>query len=375
MAFHGFDLERGQSIWENRVSINLSESGVHPASLDDLRAMGLELSALNALPLVYIQTNGTVHLREAIARLYPGAAADQIEVTNGTSEANYIVMQTLLADGGGLLFQTPNYLQVSGIAENLGGAVHTFSLQHAENWAPDWEAFEAGLKQKPRAIYVSNPNNPTGYVLSEDEMNRIVRGAESVGAYVIADEVYQGAEWSGDPSPTFWGRGERVIVTSGLSKAYGLPGLRIGWVVGPKDIVDQCWAWHDYTSISPGTLSDRVARFAVHPETRMKLFARGRQYMGANKDLFEAWLLPFEDLIEYHAPRAGAYAFVKYNAEIASLALSELLRERHGVFIVPGSWMGAEHFLRVGLGGERESFQRALELIAPAFRALQAARV
>ncbi len=372
MPFKTFELERGQSIWENRVDINLTESGVHPLSLAELAAMGLDLAELERLPLVYVQTNGTPALREAIAALYPGATAEHVEVTNGTSEANYVLSHALFETPGELLFQTPNYLQVSGLVENLGMKVRTFSLRAENKWAPDWDEFERGLNERTRAIYISNPNNPTGSVLSEDAMDRIVRAAQKVGAYIIADEVYQGAEWGDTITPSFWGRGDNVVVASGLSKAYGLPGLRIGWVVGPPGIVEKCWAHHDYTSIAPGTLGDYIARFVVRPETRRKLFEHGRAHMGANRVLFEKWIAGFGGSLEFTPPAAGAFAFVKYHSPAPSVALTTSLREKHGVFLVPGAWMGMEGFLRFGLGGLKEPFERGLSLIRPDIMALRA---
>ena len=371
MAFNIFELERGQSIWENLVDINLTESGVHPLSLVELGQLGLDLDALVRMPLAYIQTNGTIALREAIAAHYPGTTADNVEVTNGTSEANYVLGHALFERPGELLIQTPNYLQVGGLVANLGMKVRTFSLRSEKAWETNWDEFDSGLNSNTRAIYISNPNNPTGAVLSEEAMNRLVRSAAKVGAYVIADEIYQGAEWGDTITPSFWGRGDNVIVTSGLSKAYGLPGLRIGWVVGPRELVDRCWAHHDYTSIGPGTLSDYIAQFAVQPANRRKLFEHGRAHIGANREGFEKWIASFGGFLEFTPPAAGAFAFVKYNSPAPSIPMTTTWREKHGVFVVPGAWMGMEGHLRFGLGGLREPFERGLALITPDIRALQ----
>ena len=116
-------------------------------------------------------------------------------------------------------------------------------------------------------MYLSNPNNPSGSVLSDDAMKRIVERCEEMGAYLLADEVYLGAELDGARTPSFWGMSDQVIVTSGLSKAYGIPGVRIGWIVGPQDVVSTCWSQHDYLTIGPNKLSDVVARIAVHRRT------------------------------------------------------------------------------------------------------------
>lgn len=361
MSFVTFDLERGQSLWENVVEFNLSESGVHPLSLRELEGFGLDLDEILETPLAYVQTNGTPELRGAIAELYPGSTADGIEVVNGTSEANYLAAGLLMEDGGGLLAEVPNYLQVAGLARNLGVEVATFPLRPDEGWRPDWEAFEKGLADAPRLVYVSHPNNPTGYILDDDEQQRIVAGVERAGAWLLADEVYRGAELNGVESASFWGRSDRVLVTSGLSKAYGLPGARIGWIVTSEAIAGACWARHDYTTIAPGALSDRIARFAVRPEIRTRLFERARSYMVPNRDLFQEWVASQQGRVSYRAPEAGAYAFVSYHLPISSVALCDRLRQVHDVLVVPGTWMGMEGTVRIGLGTPRAVLQAGLE--------------
>ena len=212
-------------------------------------------------PLGYSQSNGTIELRERIAAMYPGATINHVEVTNGTSEANYILALTLLRAGDVVALQVPNYLQLWGVPRSLGATVERFELERVDGtWEVDWEAFERAVTPKTRFVYITNPNNPTGAVLSRKAMSRIVKRIEQMGAYLIADEVYQGAELEGDRTPSFWGMSDRVIVTSGLSKAYGIPGVRIGWMVGPPEIIASCWTQHDYITICPNKISDHIAQ-------------------------------------------------------------------------------------------------------------------
>ncbi len=254
MKMPTFEMERMQSTWEHVVEFDLSESGVQPISLRDLREMGLDMNELETTPLGYSQTNGTIQLRRALCEHYPGATIDHVQVTNGTSEANYLACLTLLREGDEVVVQAPNYMQVFGIPPALGATVKSFPLRADRSWEPDWDEFERALSSKTRIIYVSNPNNPTGSILSSGAMERLVEAAESVDAYLVSDEVYQGAEFDGRLTPSFWGMSDRVIVTSGLSKAFGIPGIRIGWIVAPPKIVAECWAQHDYITIAPNKL-------------------------------------------------------------------------------------------------------------------------
>src|SRR2546421_11034864 len=121
---------------------------------------------------------------------------------------------------------------MSGVARSLGADVRPFRLRTGASWEPDWAEFERAVTPKTRLLYLSNPNNPTGSVLSDAAMRRIVDRCQQTGTWLLSDEVYLGAE-IGDPrTRSFWGMGDRVIVTSGLSKADGIPGVRIGGIVG-----------------------------------------------------------------------------------------------------------------------------------------------
>src|SRR5215831_17792685 len=274
MAIELFEMERMQSTWENLVEYDMSESGVRPLTLRELVAMGFDLDEFLDQPLGYSQSNGTIPLRERIATTYPGATVDQVEVTNGTSEANYLVSLSLLRPGDGFGMELPNYMQMPGVARSLGADVRSFRLLQARDWEPDWDEFDRVLSSRPRLVYISNPNNPTGTILSESAMARIAARCEAAGTWLLADEVYLGAEIDRPRTPSFWGMSDRVIVTSGLSKAYGIPGVRIGWIVAPVQLTEECWSQHDYLTIGPNKMSDRIARVAVEAVNRERCYAR-----------------------------------------------------------------------------------------------------
>src|ERR1700760_3487047 len=172
MPIELFEMERMQSTWENIVDYDLSESGVRPLTLRELVAMGFDLESFLDVPLGYSQSNGTIELRQAIARPYPAASIEQVEVTNGTSEANYLIALSQIAPGDVVAMQVPNYMQMWGVAHSLGAEVQTFRLRTEAGWEPDWEEFERAVTPKTVLLYLSNPNNPTGSVLSDAALRR-----------------------------------------------------------------------------------------------------------------------------------------------------------------------------------------------------------
>jgi aspartate/methionine/tyrosine aminotransferase len=368
MKIEKFEMERMQSTWENLVEMDMSESGVRPVSLRELAEMGLDLDAILNMPLGYSQSNGTIALRERLAALYPGATADHIEVTNGTSEANYLLALTLLRDGDQVALEVPNYMQYGGVPQSCGAELRPFRLQLDRGWEPDWDEFDRAVTEKTRLVYISNPNNPTGSILSEEAMRRIVARCEQAGAYLLADEVYLGAEIYGERTRSFWGMSDRVIVTSGLSKAYGIPGVRIGWIVGPKDVVAECWSQHDYITIGPNKISDAVACVAVEAGNREKLYSRTRGILQHNLPAMREWVGSFGGFLAFREPQAGALCLVRYHSPTPSYELCERVRVNQSVLIVPGVHLGLEGHLRIWLGGKPEFLAEGLRRIGEELR-------
>ena len=366
MRFEPFAMERFQSIWEHQVAWNVSESGVEPLRLEELAMDAADREDVLRQPLAYTQTNGTVELRGLIADLYPGASAQHVQVTNGGAEANFITLLHLVQPGDEIVMMTPNYMQAPGVARALGADVREWRLRmngELTRWEPDFAALEALVTARTRVIFLCTPNNPTGCRLTAEELDRIGAIAARAGAWVISDEIYRGAELDAVESPSMWGRSDRVIVTCGLSKAYGLPGLRIGWVVAPPEITEALWAVHDYTTIAPGALSDRLARVALAPAGRARLLARTRGIIRANYPLLRSWLEKRKGF-SHVAPEAGAIAYVKYAHPINSTELVERLRVEQSVLVVPGDHFAMDGYLRIGFGSHPEFLVGALKRIA-----------
>ena len=371
MKIETFEMERMQSTWENLVDYDLSESGVRPLTLRELMAMGFDLESFLDVPLGYSQSNGTLELREALTKIYPGASVDHIEVTNGTSEANYLVALSQVRAGDGFAMETPNYMQLWGVPRSLGAEARTFRLRPEAAWEPDWDEFDRAVSKGTRLVYVSNPNNPTGSILSDDAMRRMVSRCEETGAYLLADEVYQGAEVSRPRAKSFWGMSDRVIVTSGLSKAWGIPGVRIGWIVGPPKIIAECWTQHDYLTIGPEqTLGPPRAHRGDARKIARSVTRGTRAVLNTNLEIAREWVLRFGAFLEWREPEAGAIALIKYKASIPSVELCEGIRVRQSTLVVPGKQLGVEGYVRIWLGAREDYLREGLRRIGEEFRAL-----
>ena len=372
--FQPFVMERMMSKWENVVDYNLSESGVHPMTLGELLAMdGKSPDALADVDFDYPQANGTVELRRNIARYYPGAGPDNVLVTVGAAEANYLALQTLLDPGDEVVIMMPNYMQVWGVAMNYGLRVKTFKLLEAEGWAPDLAELERVVGPETKLIAVCNPNNPTGRIMTEAEMSAVVATAERVGAWILADEVYAGAErQTDDEAPSFYGRAERVIAVGSMSKAYGLPGLRIGWAVGPAGTLDEMWARHEYTTISTTMLSNKLTAIALSEAVRPQILARTRKFIRDGYPVLEEWMRSHGNTFSVVPPEAAAIAFVRYHIDINSTQLVERIRDDKSVLIVPGDHFGLDNYVRISYGLPHDYLTAGLDRIHEAIMELGA---
>jgi aspartate/methionine/tyrosine aminotransferase len=359
MHIDEFRLERTQSLWENRVRYNLTESGLHPYALRDLLSAE-EQAQLLGLSLGYGWTNGAVELRQAIAALYAERTADNVLVTNGSAEANFILVWSLLEPGDAIIYMLPNYMQIHGIANSLGATITPLYLREELRWAPDLDQLEHLLTPRTRMISICHPNNPTGATLGPEEMQRLVTFARRHGLYLHADEIYRGAEMAGEELPSFADLYEKAIVTSGLSKAMGLPGLRIGWLLGPPDIVAAAWHRKDYTSITTTITSEFVATRVLEPARRRVVLDRGKAVLRGNLATLQQWVAGLGGLLSFIPPRAGGMAFLRYGLARNSTELCDSLREAQSVFLVPGDCYGMDRYVRIGIGVEPATLRGGL---------------
>ena len=363
MKFPSFDLERIQSIYENSVEINLTESGIEPLSLKELMNPK-ELEELLNLPLGYGYTQGTPLLRQRISNLYEGADENNVLVTSGSSEAIFLSALLTVSKDDRVVMMTPNYLSFNGVAEALGAEVDYVPLLKKEKWEWDLDCLDEAVSDKTKVISVCNPNNPTGSVLNLEQMLKIVEIAGRVGAYLLVDEVYIGAELGSNLTKSFLGMYEKTIVTSGLSKSYAHPGLRIGWIISGKRFVEEAWAIKDYTTIASSSLSQHIATKVLEPETITKLRSRTKVLLNKNLETFSKWILPYSNHLSFLKPEAGGFAFVEYDMDINSTDLVHDLRKNEGVFIVPGDSFGIDKYFRIGLGHESIGFSKGLDLLS-----------
>lgn len=370
MKIPRFEMERIQCLYENEVKFNLSESGVLPLRLDELLPDADQRAALAAERLCYPHSKGRARLRQNIAAFHGVGDDESVTCTNGGSEANYMTLWGLVDKTDRVAFMIPNYMQGFGIGTIYGRKVDTYrlALQKGDTgdleWRLDLDSLNRAVKPNTKVIVVTNPNNPTGAVLNDAEMDAIVAAADRVGAWLVADEIYRGAEVAGPLTPSFAGRYDKVIVTGGLSKAFGLPGLRTGWIVAPPKLIRHLVQYHDYLTLTPGFLSDYLADIVMEPARRNKILERTRSIIRTNLPHLEKWLASHDETFEYARPRGGAICMIRYRLPISSERLYNHFRQKCSVLVTPAAHFGITgKYFRVGFGYELAHFMAGLKTL------------
>tara|TARA_S200000501_G_scaffold175815_1_gene165503 strand:+ start:12487 stop:13596 length:1110 start_codon:yes stop_codon:yes gene_type:complete len=360
MKFKIFELERNQSLHENDVDYNLSESGVHPLKLSEILFTN-ELKEIVEKELSYGYTNGSPKLRDLIAKMYGTPfSRDNVLITSGSAEANFLSVMTQLDRGDELIYMLPNYPQIMGLAKSFGIKLKPLQLKENLDWQWDVNELNSMVTKKTKMIAVCNPNNPTGSIMNAEVMDGIIDICKETDSWLLSDEVYRGAELNGVECRSFAGATNKTIVNSGLSKAYSLPGLRLGWTIGSKDYINKAWAFHDYTVINVATLSDWVACKIMEKNRRKDILNRTKSHLNRNIDILCNWSKDFSQLI-IKRPQAAAIVFAKLNTHAKSEDFVNDLRNQKSVMLTAGKWHGLEGYIRIGYGVPEDYLKLALK--------------
>ncbi len=356
-------LERFFAQWEFVTKYILCASDVEPYSLRELLALADEDSAArwDGLTLGYTETCGHPVLREAIAGLYENISADGIVVCGGgAAEALFLVANVLLEPGAHAVVMAPAFEPLYRVAEALGAEVTLVPLKAGTGWALDLDAVRHAIRPRTRVIAINFPHNPTGALLDHDLFRELVTLAEERGITLLSDEVYRFMEF--DPAcrlPAAADVSTRAISVGVMSKAYGLAGLRIGWLASAdQDLLRRITAIKDYTSVCSSAPSEILALIALRNHDLV--VDRCMHIVVGNLARIDAFFDRWKEIFEWVRPEGGTVAFPRLNASMpVDQFVSELVRQE-GVLLLPGGFFGDQaNRFRVGLG--RRTLSAALE--------------
>jgi aspartate/methionine/tyrosine aminotransferase len=348
--------------YEFSTPYQLCNSDCETVTVAELLALaGVAPEALGALSLGYTETQGDPALREAIAATYATVKAEEVVVLGSPVEGIYLAARALLAPGDEVITLTPAYDALINVFEHVTGAarVKKWAFKPTETgWRLDFGELRALLTPETKVVVVNFPHNPTGFLPARAELEELARIAEEAGVWLFYDEMYHGLFHSGSAAlPSAADVTERAVVLSGLSKSYGLPGLRSGWlVIRDKALRERVMNWKYYTSICPPAPSEFLARAAL--QAREQLVARSIAQIEQNLIVAGAFFERWPDLFRWRPPQAGSTALVEIEVPSAT-ALAEEVAAEAGVLIHPAVTLGGnDQQMRMGFG--RAGFAEAL---------------
>ena len=366
MYIEPFKVEMWMNEWETRCTYNLAETCVASITIEELLALSGgsadDLSGLLSMKLTYGDIEGSPRLRTAIANLYTNQCAENITVTHGTIAANMLVHKAIVEPDDHVLSIVPTYQQHYSIPKSIQADVTTLALREEDGFLPNLKALKASVKPNTKLIAFTNPNNPTGALIERPMLEDMVDIADSVGAYLLCDEVYRGTAQVGDGmSPSIVDLYSKGISTAGMSKVFSLAGLRVGWVIAPQEVREQVLIHRDYDTISVGMINDHFAAIAL--EHADKVLARSHEITRGNLALLEAWIAK-EPKVSWVKPRAGTTAMLKLNIPVTAREFCIDLVTKTGVMLTPGDAFDMEGYARIGFANNEQTLTEGLAALS-----------
>jgi aspartate/methionine/tyrosine aminotransferase len=370
MKIRDFGVEMWMNAYENHCELNLAETCVQSLTVAELLALSgktnVILEELLPLKLTYGAIEGSERLRGLIAGLYDRQRHENVVVTHGAIGANALVHETLVEPGDRVISVLPTYQQHYSIPESYGADVQILQLREENGFLPDLAELRRLATPGTKLIAINNPNNPTGSLMDRAFLEQVAAIARNCGAWVLCDEVYRGTDQAGDGfTASIADLYEQGISTGSMSKTYSLAGLRLGWIVAPKELLHAVSIHRDYNTISVSMLDDHFAAIAL--EHRDKILKRSQAITRGNLAILGAWV-EREPRISWVKPKSGTTALLKYDLPLTSREFCVRLLEKTGVMLTPGSAMDMEGYLRIGYANDpailREGLARMSTFLA-----------
>lgn len=360
MKINEFKVETWMTDHENDCQYNLTETCVSSLSLSELQQFVDEniMETLMSMKMDYGPIVGSQRLKKAILSLYEKGNEENITVTHGAINANELVLISLLEPGDHVISLFPTYQQMYDFPRSLGCDVSLIHLNEEQGWMPSLDDFKKVMQKNTKMICLNSPNNPTGTTIPLSLMKDIIALARENDCYILCDEIYRGVDTENEVMfPSFSDYYEKAIVTQSLSKVFSFAGLRLGWIKGPKEVIDLINYRRDYHIISSGPMDDYLACLVL--ENKESILKRSIDICKQNKKILQKWL-DQEPLVSCVIPRHGTVCFLHYHIDIPSKELCEKLQKETGVFFVPGSAFDTEYHLRFGFTQDEKIIKEGL---------------
>lgn len=344
------------------TEVDIGSSGVQNYSFTELRHLvGLAYEEMDEVVFDDGKSLGAPGLRQAIAGRWGNGDSEQVMVTHGSSEAILLVMQALLRPGDEVIVLDPCYYALAAIAESIGCKLKVLPIRFEDRFVPEIAEIRKLLSRRTRMVVVNFPHNPTGASLTVEQQSELIDLVDEAGAYLVWDRAFAELTFDCPPLPDPTLIYLRAISLGTLSKAYGLAGLRIGWIIASPDVLAKCVYLRDYTTVFLSPLVELIAQRAV--EHAGRLLDQRLSQAAANLHILTDWMAQHEGIIDWVPPRGGVTVFPR----ISEISNTDELCQRlatDGVMLVPGSCFGQPRHVRLGFGGPTAAFRKGLATLS-----------
>lgn len=363
MKIAPFKVEEWMNEYEMDAEYNIAETCVESLTVEELLNYSeqpeAKLEAIKKMQLTYGDIKGSQKFKKGVSSLYQSLEPANVLPSHGAIGANFLLLYSLIEAGDEVVTVFPTYQQLYSIPESFGAEVKKLELKYEDGFLPDLKKLEALVSKKTKLIVINNPNNPSGVVMDRKILEKLVKIAQSVDAYILADEVYRGFDLE-EEIPSVFDLYQKGISVGSMSKVFSLAGLRMGWIAAAKEVIELCQLHRDYTTISNGMISDYLSSIAL--ENKEKIISRNLSKVKKQLEILDRWVQN-EPLIEYVKPNGGTTAFLKYKLDLESESFAKRLFKQKGVLVVPGIAFGREGFLRIGFAGNQGELESGLALL------------
>ncbi|MDB4951165.1 MAG: capreomycidine synthase [Gemmatimonadetes bacterium] len=361
-------LEEWMRLYYFAVDADIGSSGVSDSSLADVRALaGIGTDEMDAVVFHDSQTLGGTGVRRAVARRWAGGDADRVMVTHGSTEAIFLVMNALLRAGDEVVVLDPVYPGLGDVVRAMGCRLRPWTLSAASGWRPDLDELAALVSERTRMVVVNFPHNPTGATLTPGEQDALLSIVERAGAWLLWDGAFADLTYDAPPLPDPATRYDRAVSLGTLSKAYGLPGLRVGWCLAAPQVLERMTRVRDYTTLHLSPLVELIAERVIDAADRVLV---GKHAIARrNRQAVQRWMDEQGGAITWTLPAGGVCGFPRLHEVPDVEAFCHALAREQRVMLVPGTCFGTPGHVRLGFGGSGAALETGLERLAGALRA------
>jgi aspartate/methionine/tyrosine aminotransferase len=304
---------------------------------------------------------GEPTLRGILAKEY-GVGTENVMVTVGASEANFLVCMALYEKGSRFVVENPAYEPLAELPKGLGYEVDVLKRKCENGFRFDVDGLVELIRNGARYAFLCNPHNPTGVVFEEDDLKKIAEAAEEHDAYILVDEIFK--DVMQEPPPSAISISDRMIVTASISKIFSMAGLRLGWIVANSELMKRFETLREYMTVAASSASEEMAKWAF--ERKREILERAWGYVNTNRPIVEEWL-ESNDLVEYNAKSKTHFCFPRLKG-IDDLRFGKMAAEKHNTIVGPGQFFGLPGHFRLGFGMNTESLEEGLENLTLALK-------